>query len=557
MRYCHLALTRFTVVALSGFVLAATAVAAPVTMLQFGSFETRDEAQARLDVMKKKHAGVLGQLPSSIREIKLGADDLTVYRTQAGPLANRAAAQSVCAQLASNGDECYVVETSMIAGSPAAPVVPAPTPTPAAQAATTPEPPVKLQPIPQRDPRNVAALAQVKSALDEKSTASSPSLTADATLATASPVASTVIDATPTKLSPQLQSALDKAVAEQVAADKEPKKESVAPKPVADTRSFWSRANPFSDDAPEEEVKPAASKALAAAAVAATVSSASASNVEPEFPPPPVVTPQQLKAAAAAESASPTVIPASPDVNVAVAQPAFSAPAPVKLATSTTPSASAVALAPPVVTTQAPSMDLPPPPAPLIPNGARPLASVQPSAPISTGTMPFVAPLPVQQSINTPQVNVEEAKRVPLTASTLVSPPPEVASVPGPDAPPPTSLNLLPSASLGKKTVWAQMGKFEDTQTALAFWDQYRKENPDFPAVRVRVVSSYQAQQHGDETKWLRVGPFSRSGFVTNLCTSLDDMDIDDLKCGQVTDMGVASAPNRAPGYLPPSRYAR
>ena len=275
MKYYQLALHRFAVVALSGVVLVGSANAASVAMLQFGSFETRDEAHARLDLMTMKHGGVLGSLPSSIREIKLAADDLTVYRTQAGPLPSRAAAQSICAQLASNGDECYVVETSMVAGSPAAPVVP----------------PVKLQPIPSRDPSSAAALAQLSAApsSSEKSSAPTSASSSDSAsksandaanndtvkkLVTASPV---VVDASPAKPSPQLQAALEKAIAEQEAADKAPKAEEPEAKPLKDTRSFWTRANPFSDDEPEEQPKPVVKKIIPNP------------QPSPDFPPPPVI----------------------------------------------------------------------------------------------------------------------------------------------------------------------------------------------------------------------------------------------------------------------------
>ena len=565
MKYYQLALHRFAVVALSGVVLVGSANAASVAMLQFGSFETRDEAQARLDLMKKKHGGVLGSLPSSIREIKLAADDLTVYRTQAGPLPSRAAAQSICAQLASNGDECYVVETSMVAGSPAAPVVPPPTQV----AATAPEPPVKLQPIPSRDPSSAAALAQLSAApsSSEKSSAPTSASSSDSAsksandaanndtvkkLVTASPV---VVDASPAKPSPQLQAALEKAIAEQEAADKAPKAEEPEAKPLKDTRSFWTRANPFSDDEPEEQPKPVVKKIIPNP------------QPSPDFPPPPVIV--------KAESPK-TEIPKTEAPVVVVAQNAMPVPAPVKAPLTPPPPAPAAPVAQPVplapvdALQSSAKMDLPPPPSPLIPTGPRPLAAVQsmPVQPLKVSPPPAtIAPVPAVNALpplpKPPEphsnVSVEEAKRVPLTETTLVPPPPEVASVPGPEASSSISPSLMPTSNLGKKTVWAQLGKFSDTQAALAFWDSYRKKHPDFPSVRVRVVSSYQAQQHGDESKWLRVGPFAREAFVVNLCDSADDVDVDvdDLHCGQVMDMGVALSPNRVPGLLPASRYQR
>ncbi len=586
MKNARLAVARFAVAFAAGSLLAGSAMAAPVAMLQFGSFETRDEAQTRLDLMKKKHGGVLTNLPVSIREIKLPPDDLTVYRTQAGPLVSRAAAQSICAQLASNGDECYVVETTMVAGSAAAPVVPPSTlpaadKTAAAAVGPAPAPPVQLKPIPARDPRSVAALANVSAPSSSASSASGDKASSSETSVTA---ASGPVDATPAKPSAQLQAALDKAIADQEAAEKAPKVEPEI-KPVKDTRSFWSRANPFDDEESAAEDKPTSQTAkqiaqvaapTAAAAIAPAVAKEAPSEPEAphEFPPPPVMTQQQLQTAAASVVAKeePHEFPPPPVVTqqqlqaaaASMAQPpALPVPDPVKAPTAptpTTPIAQAAPLATPAPAS-APSMDLPPPPPPLIPSGPRPMVAAQampPMAPPAPAPVAKTSPIgakPVDAAHS--NVNVEEAKRVPLTEVSMVPPPPEVASVPGPASPPPPPANLLPTSDLGKKTLWAQMGQFPDTQAALAFWDHYRQSHPDFPSVRVRVVSSYQAQQHGDDSKWLRVGPFARGGFISGLCNSLEDSNVDDLQCGQVMDMGVASSGNRVPGFLPPSRYIR
>lgn len=96
----------------------ASAVPATAFMLQFGSFESAKEANARIAALKAKHGGLIGNFPSRVVEVAL-PDNLTVYRTQSGPVPSRADAQSICAQLASNGDECYVVETAMIQSTPA------------------------------------------------------------------------------------------------------------------------------------------------------------------------------------------------------------------------------------------------------------------------------------------------------------------------------------------------------------------------------------------------------------------------------------------------------
>jgi hypothetical protein len=121
-------------------------------------------------------------------------------------------------------------------------------------------------------------------------------------------------------------------------------------------------------------------------------------------------------------------------------------------------------------------------------------------------------------------------------------------------APAPIPQQLSPSATIGQKTLWAQIGSFEDPQAALAFWDRYRNGHPDFPVVRVRVTSPYMAQQRAVSQVNLRVGPFARDAFISNLCSTLEDDDAtEDLQCQAVTDMGVASGPKS--GQLPNSRY--
>lgn len=139
-------------------------------------------------------------------------------------------------------------------------------------------------------------------------------------------------------------------------------------------------------------------------------------------------------------------------------------------------------------------------------------------------------------------VKVEEAKRVPLTETLTPLPTP----VPAP-------VSLSPSATIGEKTLWAQIGQFSDNQSALAFWDHYRQMHPDFPVVRVRTVSSL---QHGSNNMVsLRVGPFARNASINSLCFSLSEQPV---RCGKSLDLGVAASPYATPkGYLPGSRYQR
>lgn len=538
---------------------ATPAWAATLTMLQFGSFETRSEAEARATAIKQKHAGIIGAMDVSIREIKLPPDNLPVYRTQAGPVANKAAAQSICAQLLSNGDECFVVETAMLDSSKlavasAAPVSaanrsqPLPNTAPAVAtsvtttAATDTMDKPYSSPVAARDPQSVSALAGVSAAPAAVAALSSPTpsqkpnapLSAPARPALA-PLSDTPPDTespapAPAPNSPEMQAALDRAVANEstVAASlATPAATSPAPAP----QSFWSRLNPFSDspaaDKPNRQTPPPPMP------VAAAVSPVSEAALPPTSLPP---APQP------AELPAPAALPAASAAPVALAAaPVPEQPAPVMLAAAPAP---------------APTLQLPPPPAPLKGFDA-PRPPVNVAMPEPTGSI-VPAPMPVAAAALPPagapgSVRVEEARRVPLTENTQPPAPSYNPAVP--------VLPLSPSATLGQKTIWAQMGPFADTQDALAFWDQYRQQHPDFPVVRVRVTSSLLAQNHGDTSQWLRIGPFAREGFVSSLCAGMVNAQgeplREGLRCGRVIDLGVASTGTRMPGYLPGSRYSR
>lgn len=479
-------------------------------MLQFGSFETRDEAEKRLGDVKSKHASTLGGLPVSVREVKLPPDNLTVYRTQAGPVESRSAAQSVCAKFASAGDECYIVQTAMMGGAAPAVVADAkpaansvlPQPQLAAPVSAKPADVTSnlsmLQDVPARDAGVRERIASVNSSM--------------------SAVDATPADA-PIAVSPQMQDALDKAAANQdAAAASVTQATNKASESAKSTHGFWSRLNPFSD---EED----APSAPAAATETAKVIVPESAPVEP------VVVEASLAPAAAApapiEPLPPQVLPEpaqQPKIMVTRA-----APEPVVMQSA------------PVITEPQPML-LPPPPAPL---------KAQAPMPVSTGAMP---PLPAPQPVmGNGSVNVEEAKRVPVTetaqAPMPVAAPPVILQKPLPPVQPPVSLS--PSATDGVKTMWAQIGPFADNQAALNFWNHYRQTHPDFPVVRVRVTTPY--QQNANQA-WLRVGPVTRAGFIKNLCGSLPIETT--LRCGHVVDMGAAGAA-KGTGKLSPSRYQR
>lgn len=223
------------------------------------------------------------------------------------------------------------------------------------------------------------------------------------------------------------------------------------------------------------------------------------------------------------------------------------------------------------------SFQMPPPPAPkddsameyvaqqraaaatrVKPQGARP-ETVTPSAMAMQAerTIPKDAPFAVKEVVKKPKtlapalsrdanvvkdgeaaVEVAEAIRVPLTQK--VAPPPiaeSSISLPGSG-----KLKKLgmPSGDTGdEKTLWAQIFYFGDQQTALAYWEAFRAENPSFPPVRVRVTQPYAAKLGGEKRVSLRVGPFNRADMVTGLCDEVEDSA--DIGCKPVAEMGKSA----------------
>lgn len=481
-------------------VLSVPAMAATAVMVQFGSFETQEEAQARLDSVKGKYSGVLNSMPLAVREVMLPPDNLKVYRTQAGPVPTRNAAQAICTQLASGGDECYVAETVIVGNAAPAAIMDAPV------TSATVVPPSSVNPAVMAP----AVIGDVRMANATSAPAPLPAPTNDA-----------------------MNNAMDQAIAEQAA----------APAPVvvsqAPERSFWSRMNPFSSSKPAP-VPAAAEMTVAPSPMAAPVEMVASAPI----------------AAASVAPMMPLPAPATEPASVIVAEP--------------------VAQTTPVI---APAPKLLPPPAPLMAqtSAPMPIAPVAPS-PVIARTVPPVDPIAVSNvpfktgpSVNAAQsgeqsrsnssnvtlgnaeVRVEEATRVPLTDSMTMS------------AQQMTPVTLYPAATLGKRTLWAQIGVFDDSQAALAFWERYKMAHPDFPAVRVRVTSPVLAARRGNDKVWLRVGPFGQTGFISNLCSTIQNpaegVNVPEadtqVKCGRITDMGFADTGSRAPGMLPGSRYNR
>ena len=527
--------------------------AATVFMLQFGSYQSAEEAQTHLNELKTKHVGALSRLETSVRPVTLPPDSLVVYRTQAGPLATRADAQAVCSQLVSNGDSCYIVETAIgsasnansarvasLVPSPSAPTKSTEKPSFSATSSSkivTPDSTSMKEDLSSRDSENIATLNSVSGA---------------------TALSSTTNDGATSASEDSVVNALDEAAAKQNST------ENTAPSAASKQakRSFWERINPFASDTPQVSkdvsVAPNADATQAAAPVEAVIDttpslpalSLAAPVVEapPVLPAPSVAPLEKSTANTHVKLADAAIVPTDkPVVALKTNAPTLSN---TTLEAPQLPSSTSSHSAPLLT---APPYPLPPPPAPL--------SGYSKNKPILADASTNGMPLPTGVLPNA-NVRVEEAKRVPLSQSNapvvaLPAYPTTTITAPSTNASPAPAVDLSPSATLGQRTIWAQIGQFASPQDALAFWNHYRQSHPDFPVVRVRVTTPLAAQKHEVALVNLRVGPFAKPEFITNLCTSITQQD--GLMCGAIADLGVAVNPYTAngAGQLSAARYKR
>jgi len=85
--------------------------ATPVTgggwRVQLAAVSSQDRARSEWSRIQSRNNDILGSLDLNVQSVKL--DRGTFYRIQAGPLADRAAASSLCSQLKSHNQDCLVV----------------------------------------------------------------------------------------------------------------------------------------------------------------------------------------------------------------------------------------------------------------------------------------------------------------------------------------------------------------------------------------------------------------------------------------------------------------
>lgn len=85
-------------------------------LLQLGSFPSEEAAQAKWATLQKEHGDVLGSLPNRVASVPVG-EGKSIYRLQAGPISERAAANKACAALKESKLDCYLVETATLSDS--------------------------------------------------------------------------------------------------------------------------------------------------------------------------------------------------------------------------------------------------------------------------------------------------------------------------------------------------------------------------------------------------------------------------------------------------------
>lgn len=466
-----------------------------VFLLQLGSYETRAEAQSRYITLSETYPDLFEGLSLRLLDVTLPPDNFTVYRTQAGALPSRADAQLVCEKLAARGDECYVVETAM------------------------------FNPDEMQKP-TAAALPTQASAVP-----AAQSLTAMPTAATQAPTLASEMQAMEAELSQQLPmptlqqpetptlvaaaglpagAGLNAPVATLGAA---PEHELVAmpeafpdlpPAPlaapaIAPTRSFWSRLNPFASD--EEEV------AVAAAPI-----------VPDAFEPvgvPQIAAPQTIM------DASPTPLRLPPPPLNAASTDALRADNPP------------LPPAPPLITTQGKR----------VPVAAESAAALPTNLPFAVKTrdgqpaaLPAAAAPDPQFVAAGDEVRVSEAVPVPVTNELPQSAPEPYTAA---------QLRALGTPSqpaVAGKNLWAEIKFFDTQQAALAFWNEFRTLNRDFPPARVRLINSYATSGTQRARVALRVGPFEHDAAVSTICAQVRG---DGAHCQAVRELGQSIATSR------------
>lgn len=175
-----------------------------------------------------------------------------------------------------------------------------------------------------------------------------------------------------------------------------------------------------------------------------------------------------------------------------------------------------------------------------------PLAAAPVPAPMELAPVPALANMDSSERGN---VNVAEAVRVPLTQPNQFVQPQRISTAPG-------QLGVLkgyPSQQFHQKSLWAQLSYFEDQQSALAYWEQFRMSNPGMPPLRIRITRPYNLVSTGESRVSLRVGSFVNGTDVGSFCRANA---ASDLHCQVIKDLGSSATANQPRYREPYNRYA-
>jgi ankyrin repeat protein len=196
---------------------------------------------------------------------------------------------------------------------------------------------------------------------------------------------------------------------------------------------------------------------------------------------------------------------------------------------------------------------IPAPPAPALPVGApvedspvaaaavdrEPVRSEPVPAPFVSSAMP--APLPPQPALvqaepevarPAAQVEVAEAIRVPLSVESVVPEAHPVEVMPAP------RVTFYPSKPLPRRSLWLQIGVFENERKAESFWDMLSaRAMQDVSGLRMLMVRPYTVR-HATAATAIRLGPVLDEGVGSRLC---DVAAAHQLQCVTVRSLGGES----------------
>jgi hypothetical protein len=490
---------------------AAQAYADSTFLLQFGSFNTQEQATQKWDDIKAKNPDLVGKLTLHVAEVALPPDNTIMYRTQAGPLPSRTQASGLCGTLKTRNIDCFVVETALFTAEPSSMQ---------AQNDVSPSlpslPPLTVtSPIPADAPINTPTLA--------------------APVAQSLPV--------PPPPPPLVSAAVNKPA---VSAAVPP-----TAKPVVtasnmnedDKPGFFGRLFGSSSSSPSA---PVAVKTVTPAPVPVPARITTAA-VTP--PPPPAVA-----AAAPVTYLSSEGTPVAINSKYSNTTDTESVPFPV-------PNSASVMSKPLMAPAPVPEpmyVPVAPTPAPAHESAANASSNADlnsaptsvPSHPAANWTVPGREPKFLNQPSHSAtatnsmtsnngsnsnvvgDVKVAEAIRVPVGSGAK---PKKIVMLP-----PVHGMGGTPSATT-HKTFWAQLSYFPDEEQARNFYDKFQADYPQFSdGVRVRITHPYSSSAGRVS---LRVGPFVGTDDVHTICKAAAERSV---SCNIVKEVGTSSSVSTA-----------